>query len=527
LFLAEVLEITSNRLAFLVYGQGDLEKSLDSLKYQNNNNWKAVVLDSVVSASASQQISYVDIEKFNINAYIKKNNISYVGLLKSGDHLPKHAVNRILEVIENKNIKVLYSDLDFDDKSGRRSKPWFKPDWDYELFLSQNYLNELFVVKSENIPNNYDVAIELLPLYCIKNLLENQVANSKSIHHIPEVLYHKNKGEKASADLSLSQKSSQVIQTILDQIEPGSLVKKQKVEPSLRRIKRTIQNRPLVSIIIPTRDQVKLLKRCIKTLLDKTAYTNYEVLIVDNQSRESKTLKYFKKLEQIENIRILDYPKQFNYSAINNYAVSKANGEVIALVNNDIEFKDQYWLDEMLGLLLREQVGAVGCKLIWPNGMVQHGGVVLGVNGLADHAFNTISADEPGYYYRAMVTQQYSAVTAACLLTRKKDYLAVDGLNEVDFPVAFNDVDYCLKLRQQGKRIVWTPFVDIIHAESASRGSDNSPEKMARAQKEMNNLKQKWGYELMHDPFYNPNLNLDHLSGPFNGLAIPPRTLFK
>jgi len=155
--------------------------------------------------------------------------------------------------------------------------------------------------------------------------------------------------------------------------------------------------------------------------------------------------------------------------------------------------------------------------------MVQHGGVVLGVNGLADHAFNTISADEPGYYQRAMVTQQYSAVTAACLLTRKKDYLAVDGLNEVDFPVAFNDVDYCLKLRQQGKRIVWTPFVDIIHAESASRGSDNSPEKMARAQKEMNNLKHKWGYELMHDPFYNPNLNLDHLSGPFNGLAIPPR----
>jgi len=525
LYSEKYVKLVENYRNFLIviYGDGDINVSINSLKKQYGKSWQAVVLNSAIVENPSKNIISCKDSNFDIYSYMNKNDIAYLGLLKAGDHLSSNALCRVAKELRKDEVKVVYTDIDFDNKLGERSNPWFKPDWDYELFLSQNYLNEFFAVKSKNIPKNYKDSIDLLPLYCIKKLLEDDTANTSSVRHISEVLYHKQHDKKSKNVSVLFRQSRKVIQNILDHQEYGSLVEEHNSEPSLRRIKRKLNSQPLVSIIIPTKDQVKLLKCCIKTLLNKTSYKNYEILIIDNQSLEKKTLKYFDKLDKTSNIRVLEYPRQFNYSAINNYAVNEAKGEVVALVNNDIEFKSGHWLDEMLGLLLRNNVGAVGCKLAWPNGMVQHGGVVLGVNGLADHAFNTIAMDEPGYHYRAMITQQYSAVTAACLLTRKEDYLSVEGLNEIDFPVAFNDVDYCLKLRKQGKRIVWTPFVDIIHAESASRGTDNSPEKAARAQKEMNNLKLKWGYELMHDPFYNPNLNLDHLTGPFNGLAIPPR----
>jgi len=519
-----LLSIRSNAsILVVVYGVGNIKKSITSIEQQSFKNWSLIVIEEKVSASSIKNVQYVQYQNFNINFHIKENNSTYVTLLKAGDHLSKYAFEKLISAFEENNSWIEYSDVDFDDQSGNRSNPWFKPDWDYELFLSQNYINELFAVKSELIPPNYVFDIELLPLYCVKECLENKMDDVIKIHHISEVLYHKQYESNSNLELEIFHKSAQVIQKILNVTELGSVVKKHPIESKLRRINRPLNKQPMVSIIIPTRDQHKLLKRCISTLLKKTDYQNFEIIIIDNQSRDKKTLKYFKKIASINNLRLLDYPKQFNYSAINNYAVSQAKGEVIALVNNDIEFKDKNWLKEMVGLLVRDNVGAVGCKLIWPNGMIQHGGVVLGINGLADHAFNTISDGEPGYFHRAQVTQQYSAVTAACLLTRKTDYLSVDGLNEIDFPVAFNDVDYCLKLRQRGKRIVWTPFVHIIHAESASRGKDTSAEKAARAVKEMNNLKKRWGHELMHDPFYNPNLNLDHLSGPFNGLAIPPR----
>ena len=220
---------------------------------------------------------------------------------------------------------------------------------------------------------------------------------------------------------------------------------------------------------------------------------------------------------------MITYDKNFNYSAINNWAVEQAKGEIIGLINNDIEVITPEWMEEMLSLLLRPNIGAVGAKLLWPNEMVQHGGVLLGVNNLAGHIGNNNRADDLGYQGLLQVTHQVGAVTAACLLTRKSDYLNLNGLDEKAFPVAFNDVDYCLKLSQNNLSCVWTPFACMIHAESISRGKDDTPEKAARAQMEMSHLRERWTDTLMNDRYYHPSFSLNSADAPFSALAIPPR----
>jgi GT2 family glycosyltransferase len=276
---------------------------------------------------------------------------------------------------------------------------------------------------------------------------------------------------------------------------------------------------PLVSLVIPTRDAADLLKTCVETIRAKTAYRPYELIVVDNQSREPATLRLLRGLEERKVARVLRYDAPFNYSAINNLGVREARGEIVGLLNNDLEIMEPGWLATMVAQALRPEVGAVGARLLYPDGTVQHGGVILGIGGVANHAHRNFPGSEAGYFGRLQLVQDLSAVTAACLLVRRDVYLRLGGLDE-SIAVAFNDVDFCLRLRKAGLRCVYTPDATLVHHESKSRGKDDSPDKRARFAREVETIMARWGELLRNDPAYNPNLTLE--SEDF-ALAWPPR----
>jgi GT2 family glycosyltransferase len=276
-----------------------------------------------------------------------------------------------------------------------------------------------------------------------------------------------------------------------------------------------------VSLIIPTRNGLDLLRPCIEGLLYRTDYPHLEIIVVDNASDELETLEYLDQISRL-GVKVLRYPHAFNFAAINNWAIEQASGELIGLINNDIEVQQPGWLKAMVAQLIRPNVGAVGAKLIWPNGMVQHGGVVVGVAGLAAHAFNDAFQEDAGYLGLNQVPREQSAVTAACLLLRKSDFKAVGGFDTVHFPVAFNDVDLCLKLRALGKKIVWTPDATLIHAESASRGLEDTPSKASRARREQRHFIARWQAHQSCDPYYHPALALDVVSSMYGALSTRP-----
>ena len=277
---------------------------------------------------------------------------------------------------------------------------------------------------------------------------------------------------------------------------------------------------PLVSIIIPTRNGLNLLSRCITSIITETTYLNYELIIVDNGSNDPKTLSYLKNIE-CEFIKIIRDDSPFNYSKLNNSAVDVANGEYICLMNNDTEIITKNWLEEMMAHACQENVGCVGAKLLYPNNKVQHGGVILGIGGLAGHAHWNLDRNEPGYFNRAMLAQELSAVTAACLLVKKSIYEEVGGLDP-NLAVAFNDVNFCLDVLNKGYRNIWTPFAELYHFESASRGYEDTPEKIKRFKSELDSMQLKWGNSLLKDPAYNVNLCLQTTISVFT-LSFKPR----
>ena len=277
---------------------------------------------------------------------------------------------------------------------------------------------------------------------------------------------------------------------------------------------------PLVSIIIPTRNAEHLVRVCISSLLARTEYRNYEILLIDNNSEDPGAITYFKEL-CAEGIRVIPYPHPFNYSAITNFAVKEAKGEILCLLNNDIEVLDNTWLDELVSHASRPEVGAVGARLYYPNMTLQHAGVITGLGGVAGHAFKGFTRTHPGTpQYRPHRLQNLTAVTAACLAIRKEVFLKAKGFDEESLTIAFNDVDFCLKVQALGYQNVYTPYAELIHHESVTRGPEDTPEKVTRFQKEIAAIKSRWGDKLLNDPAYNRNLSLD--SEDF-ALAYPPR----
>ncbi|WP_461717884.1 glycosyltransferase family 2 protein [Bradyrhizobium liaoningense] len=274
-----------------------------------------------------------------------------------------------------------------------------------------------------------------------------------------------------------------------------------------------------VTVVIPTRDGLPLLRTCIDSIAPAVEFCRADILVVDNDSVDPKTIAYLAGLAR-RGVRTLRVEGPFNFARLNNHAAATLDSDVLCLLNNDIEASSKDWLEEMLTRLAEPDVGAVGALLTWPGGVVQHGGVVLGMNFAATHAFTDRFGDDPGFLDQLLVAHECSAVTAACLATRRRDYLAVGGMDESRFAIAFNDVDYCLRLRQAGKRIVFTPHAKLVHAESASRGRDDRADRRGRFEHELNLLRARWGEWLNEDPAYNPQLSRDGI--PYSGLAWPP-----
>ena len=441
----------------------------------------------------------------------------YVALMDHDDKLAPHALHFVVEAINRvPEAQVIYSDEDKIDEKGKRSDPHFKSDWNPDLFLSQNYVSHLGVYRRdlleriggfrEGVEGSQDY--DLL-LRCLSHVGPDDIV------HIPKVLYHWRKLE-GSTSLAAGEKrytTDAGVKALQDffaaqgrdhvGVEPGLM-------PNTYRIRYPIpQPEPLVSLLIPTRDKRELLEPCVGSILDKTSYQNFEIIILDNESAEPATLEYFENIQEHDaRVRVVPYHQPFNYSAINNFGVTQARGELIGLVNNDVEVITAEWLAEMVSHAVRPEIGCVGAKLYYDDETIQHAGVIVGLGGVAGHSHKYFPRTASGYFHRLKLTQNLSAVTAACLVVRKSIFEQVGGLEEEGLRIAFNDVDFCLKVQQAGFRNLWTPYAELYHHESKSRGAEDTPEKIERFNSEIEFVRSKWGDRLRRDRYYNPNLTL-------------------
>jgi len=505
------------------------EEMVNSVFSQGYSNWELVLVDD---ASEDQSLakyldglaqnSKVKLISRKVNGHIsiasndalKQAEGDFVLLLDQDDLLHPSALLCVAHYLgKYPNANILYSDEDKIDKKGHRHTPHFKPGWNPDLLYSHNYVSHLGVYRKSilDLIGGFKEGVEGSQDY---DLLLRCVEQSKGdqIIHIPYVLYHW-RAIKGSTALSESEKGYsqraglKVLESHLGnkgcKVELGMLPNTYKIIWPLP------ESLPLVSIIIPTKNASQLVRQCIESIQSKTNYANYEILLVDNASDEQESISYFKRLAEYGVVRLLKYDKPFNYSAINNYAVTQATGSVIVLMNNDIEIISANWLTDMVAQTARSSIGCVGAKLYYPNGTLQHAGVIGGLGGVAGHSHKHFAGDHSGYFKRLKVTQNLIAVTAACLAVRKSVFNQVGGLNETDLTVAFNDVDFCLKVWKAGYRNLWSPYIEMIHHESVSRGAEDTPEKQARFKLEIEYMKNNWGSELMHDPYYSPWLTLN------------------
>jgi glycosyltransferase involved in cell wall biosynthesis len=449
----------------------------------------------------------------------------WAALLDHDDLLSEHALFWVVDSLQkNPNAKLIYSDEDKIDSKGKRFCPYFKCDWNQELFYSQNLISHLGTYRTDLLrkiggfrvgfegSQDYDLALRY-----IENISTTQ------IHHIPRILYH----WRAHADSTAQSVNAKPYAISAFGKALDEHFQRQKIQASVEfkdhfyRVHYALPDiLPLVTLIIPTRNGLQLIRQCVESILKKTNYPNYEILIIDNGSDDAATLQYLHELNSEARVRIIRDNRPFNFSALNNNAVKLAQGEFIGLLNNDVEVISPDWLSEMISIALQPQIGAVGAKLWYPNETLQHGGIIIGLGGIAGHLHGHLPRHKHGYFGRACCIQNLLAVTAACLIIRKSIYEEVGGLEEKNLQVAFNDVDFCLRVREAGYHNVWTPYAELYHHESATRGYENTPEKRARFTKEIEYMRLRWGDLLLNDPAYNPSLTLDRQDFSF---AHPPR----
>lgn len=450
---------------------------------------------------------------------------AWIALMDHDDLLAEDALLRVAECIAAQpGVQLVYSDEDKIDHAGQRSDPYFKPDWNPDLVLSQNMFSHLGVLSAELVRavGGFRPGLEGsqdwdLVLRCSEQIDASQIA------HIPRVLYHwRIHGESTARSMAAKPYAAVAGERALNEhfARQGVAAQAEYLGIGYRVRYALPQAPPLVSIIIPTRNGLALLRRCVESIRQKTSYPNYEIIIVDNGSDDGATLAWLAEQDRQPDTRVLRDAREFNYAQLNNDAAKQARGPVLALVNNDIEVRSPDWLGEMVSIALQPGVGAVGARLWYPDGTLQHGGVVLGIGGVGAHAHKALPRGLNGYAGRAALMQTFCAVTAACMVVRKSSYQALGGMDERNLRVAFNDVDFCLRLREAGLRNVWTPYAELVHHESATRGEDIAPARRARFSQEIDYMQQRWGDLLARDPAYNPNLTL--LAEDFS-YAWPPR----
>lgn len=446
----------------------------------------------------------------------------YIIFMDQDDLLAPHAVNEIASAInDNPNLLLIYSDEDKVDELNRRFEGHFKPTFSPNLLLGINYISHLTCMKTSLVRSLGGLRVGFEGAQDHDLLLRSlSELNKDNVCRIPRTLYHW-RAIKGSTALSSTEKNyvdQARYNTLQDYIDSNVLDAEvcRYENTGSYKIKWGITGNPLVSILIPTRDRLDVLKPCIESILTKTDYSKFEILILDNESKEIATQNYFTELlKRDQRIKIIKCPGEFNFSHINNIGVDHAAGEFIAMVNNDIEIIRGNWLAEMLSHAARDSIGCVGAKLLYPDGRIQHGGVVLGIGGVAGHSHLFKEGDAPGYFQKMHYVHEVSAVTAACLVVKKEIYLEVGGF-DTSLKVAFNDVDFCLKVREAGFSNLLNPNAVLYHHESISRGYEDTPEKKTRFSREVSIMQSKWKDLLTTDPYYNPNFELDaesyHLS---------------
>ena len=506
-----------------------LRLAIDSMLAQLYPEWELCVVDD---ASTSTRVRPLLEEYARRDARIKLRRLDrnegicgasnhglslatgeFVGLLDHDDALTEDS---LFEVVKRLNadpaLDFLYTDHDIHDTRGRRVRPFFKPDWSPDLFDSMNYITHFAVFRRVLVEEvgGLRTGFEGSQDY---DLMLRVVERTQRIAHIPKPLYSWGEAPTSTvADPEIKpyahEAGRRALQEALARRGEEGEVLDGLGWPYRYRVKRAIRGAPLVSIVIPTRDNWKLLDRCLRSLDERTAYRPLEVLVVDNQSSDPETVRYLAAVEErfrSLGARLVPYPHPFHFARMNNEAARHARGEVLLLLNDDTEAIDPEWLSAMLEHAQRPQVGAVGARLLFPNDKLQHAGVVIGIQGKAAHAFWGFPHDHPGYYDFARVVRNYSAVTAACLMTRKSVFDEVGGFDEA-FAIAYNDIDLCLRLRERGYLVVYTPYALLYHHQSASRGAydpgkDREPEALLRA---------RWGAVIENDPYYNPHLTRQH-----------------
>ena len=506
-----------------------LEKAVSSVKSQLYPKWELCMADDGSSredtrekirklAEKDTRIKAVFLKKNSgisacSNAAVRLSCGEYLTFLDHDDELAPDALYEMVKSICETGADILYSDEELISERDRIVSAHFKPDFSPDLLFSHNYITHLLVLKTSifHKTGGFDSRCDGAQDY---DLVLKATDESKKIFHIPRALYRwrcipgstsVDPGAKGYAH----EAGRRALQASLDRKNIDADVL-DGYQPFFYRIQRKIVDKPLISIIVPFRDHPDMLRTCFQSVLQLSSYQHFEIIGVNNNSLKAETQAEIQRLEKEDSrVRFEMFNEPFNYSRINNFAVRRAAGEHVVLMNNDIKIISTDWIEALLEHSQRPEVGAVGGKLIYKNDNVQHAGVIIGIAGFAGHAHRHVQRDLPGYMSRLKITQNVSAVTAALLMVKKEVYLETGGLDEDNFSVALNDVDFCLRLRQRGFLNIYTPYCEAYHYESVSRGYETTPEKKARFQKEMSTFQCKWKHLLeAGDPYYNPNLSL-------------------
>jgi GT2 family glycosyltransferase len=510
-----------------------LKKVIESIFNQFYSYWELIIYDNIKNSNET----YDCLKKWNIagdaririitdkacsstpflyNSALQKARGEFFALIGEADDITPDALYEVARLINAyPEAEIIYSDEDKIREDGIRFDPFFKPDWAPDFFRSMMYTGNMSVYRRDTVlslggfregfgaASAYDLVLRVI-----------EVIRPAQIIHLPRILYHVRSYE---ADLNrplqvadMSEGGKIALEDACQRNCIPGIVEDGLFQGSFR-FRRFWPDNPKVSIIIPFRDKVHLTERCITSILNKTNYQNYEVILVNNQSQEPQTMAYLEEISSHPIIRLLSYDYSFNFSAINNFAVEKSEADYIVFLNNDTEVIAPAWLDAMMEHIQREEVGAVGSKLLYYDNTIQHAGVIIGITNSCGHAYRRFPADHPGYFGQLQMVRNCSAVTAACMLVKKALFQAVGGFDQKNLPVSYNDVDLCLKFLDKGFLIVWTPYSLLYHQEYSSRGDDRnlqgcSQEKYNRIVSELDFFDRKWNRYIKCDPYYNQNL---------------------
>lgn len=517
-----------------------LRECLDSVLGQSYANWQLCIVDDASNTAVRKVLKeYADRDSRvqlhlrcgrghiceATNDALARSDGEFVAFLDHDDILAESALAEVAKAVRTyPDAELIYTDEDKLDAKGRRREPHFKPGWNPELLRAQNYICHLLVLKSSLVgalggmrPGFEGAQDHDLLLRCAERIHPDHVV------HIPKVLYHwrMHTGSTAVGGGAKPYAVDAARRAVVEHYHRLGISADIELTASgyFRGLRQLGEKPPHVSIVIPTRDRRHLLEPCITSILKRTNYPSFDIVIVDNATVEPEALAYLDELRSDPRVTVVQHPTEFNFSAIVNNGARHARGSLICLLNNDIEIISEDWLQELVGHACRDENGVVGCMLYYPDDTIQHAGVVLGVGGVAGHAHWRLKRGSGGYMGRASIAQNVSAVTGACMMVRKDVFDEVAGFDE-GLPVAFNDIDFCMRVAERGYRNVWTPHAELYHHESASRGAEDTPEKAQRFAHEIDTMKRRWGRVLRHDPAYNPNLSLVE---PWYQLAFPPR----